>query len=205
MTEIKGIIFDLGRVLIDIDLNRGLMNRFSDGRNLSDMENLEILYNDPFFLEYETGKKTSRQFYEYLNSKINNKIDYNTFVTEWNNIFSVNPQIQILFEKLSQIYPVGILSDIDSLHWHHIEANYSFIKKVKNPTLSYKTGFLKPHPTCYKMAAQNIGVPVENCLFIDDLEKNVQGASDTGMTAFRFSNYENLIRDLECLGIEICL
>ncbi|MBN2424815.1 MAG: HAD family phosphatase [Calditrichaceae bacterium] len=201
MNEIRGIIFDLGRVLIDIDLNRGLMNRYSNGRNLSDLENLRILYNDPFFLEYETGKKTSRQFYEYLNSKINNKIDYNTFLTEWNNIFNVNPQIQLLFEKLSQKYPVGILSDIDALHWHYIKENYSFIKKVKNPTLSYKTGFLKPHPACYKIAAQNIGVPVNQCLFIDDLEKNVKGAIDAGMTAFQFSNYENLISDLKRLGI----
>ncbi|MCP4343158.1 MAG: HAD-IA family hydrolase [Desulfobulbaceae bacterium] len=60
------------------------------------------------------------------------------------------------------------------------------------PTLSYILGSLKPFPVNYLTAAESINTPLENCLFIDDLQRNVDGAIDIGMQAIRFTNETEL-------------
>lgn len=47
-------------------------------------------------------------------------------------------------------------------------------------------GVRKPHPEIYRRAARALRLPPEECLFIDDLTVNVEGARAVGMAGFRF-------------------
>lgn len=59
---------------------------------------------------------------------------------------------------------------------------------------------LKPDVAIYKKFLEVYGLPAEECLFVDDLEKNVAGAKEAGMNTFRFLNdYKAVMRSL---GIE---
>jgi HAD superfamily hydrolase (TIGR01509 family) len=51
---------------------------------------------------------------------------------------------------------------------------------------------MKPSPAIYLAAARRVKTPPQNCLYIDDLEDNVQGARVVGMTAVRFENVPQL-------------
>ncbi len=45
----------------------------------------------------------------------------------------------------------------------------------------------KPHPEAYLSAARALGVPTEECMFVDDLPVNCRGAEATGMSSHVFS------------------
>jgi putative hydrolase of the HAD superfamily len=201
LNNIKGIIFDLGRVLIKVDLKKGFMNRISSLSGYSEKEIMESLFSDNYFLDYEKGKTSPWDFYQYVANKYNVKIGFGTFVAEWNNIFDANLDMEKLCLKLMNRYNIGILSDIDILHWQYISDNFNFLKKIKKPVLSFQTGYIKPHPQCYLKAAESIGLEISDCLFIDDRPINVVGAIKTGMKAIVFENILLLLKELSELGI----
>ena len=60
---------------------------------------------------------------------------------------------------------------------------------------------MKPNAGVYLAAAQNVQTPPQHCLFIDDLQANVEGARAVGMHAIRFENVEALVRDLKDLDV----
>ena len=49
--------------------------------------------------------------------------------------------------------------------------------------LSGEIGIIKPDPRIYEIAAERVGVEVEECLFFDDSPRNVEGARAVGMSA----------------------
>jgi epoxide hydrolase-like predicted phosphatase len=59
-------------------------------------------------------------------------------------------------------------------------------------------GMRKPDPAIYELTLERMGgVSAEECLFVDDLEPNIDAARELGFTAVRFETTEQAIRDME--------
>src|SRR5207253_561570 len=52
--------------------------------------------------------------------------------------------------------------------------------------VSAEVGVAKPEPRIYALAAERLGLPPAECVFIDDAERNVDAARATGMHAVYF-------------------
>jgi putative hydrolase of the HAD superfamily len=65
--------------------------------------------------------------------------------------------------------------------------------------LSGITGVAKPDPEAFRLVAERLGVPVERCVFVDDLRRNVLGAAAAGMTGVHHSSPATTIAELEVL------
>jgi putative hydrolase of the HAD superfamily len=59
----------------------------------------------------------------------------------------------------------------------------------------------KPDPAAYLLALEALKVQPAACLFVDDLERNVQGALGVGMRAFHFTSKKELLAELHSLKI----
>lgn len=199
--EIEAVIFDLGRVLIDVDFTKGLFRyrKSVDGRNDQDL--LEELFADQTFVDFNTGRITPEEAFRSLRDRYKLPVNYPTFVSEWSNIFLPIEGIPSLLSEVAAAYPVGLLSDIDPLHWEYCKKHFPFLKIFERPALSFEIGALKPALISYQTAAANVGVTPEHCLFIDDREINVRGAIVAGMQALRFNGVSDLRRELVELGI----
>lgn len=62
--------------------------------------------------------------------------------------------------------------------------------------LSYEEGIVKPHPRIYQITAERLGLAPGECLMIDDLQKNIDGADAAGMRGLVYSDLPNLKSDL---------
>lgn len=51
---------------------------------------------------------------------------------------------------------------------------------------SADVGLAKPEPKIYALAAERLGLSPAECVFVDDLERNIEAAHETGMHAIRF-------------------
>lgn len=60
-------------------------------------------------------------------------------------------------------------------------------------------GFAKPEPEAYEIAADRLGVRLEECVFIDDREEYCEGARSIGMQAIRYQGFEGMKRELEAM------
>jgi epoxide hydrolase-like predicted phosphatase len=60
----------------------------------------------------------------------------------------------------------------------------------------------KPQPEIYRLAAERLDVAPEQCLFVDDLQENCDGAEAVGMTAIRHrSPVETIAKLTELTGL----
>ncbi|HSS41394.1 MAG TPA: HAD family phosphatase [Solirubrobacterales bacterium] len=57
-------------------------------------------------------------------------------------------------------------------------------------------GCRKPEARIYELTLERIGMPAEACLFIDDLEPNIEGAEAAGMRAVHFRDNAQAIAEI---------
>ncbi len=59
----------------------------------------------------------------------------------------------------------------------------AFPEMFDGVVISGEVGLHKPEPEIFHLGAEKIGVPPEECVFVDDLRENCEGAERVGMTA----------------------
>jgi putative hydrolase of the HAD superfamily len=70
--------------------------------------------------------------------------------------------------------------------------------------ISAEEGLHKPQPEIYRLGAERAGVPPQECVFVDDLRENCEGAEAVGMTAVLHRGAETTLPRLEeLLGVEL--
>ena len=99
----------------------------------------------------------------------------------------IEPTHRLAYELADQ-FRIGILSDIA------VDGYERIVFKKLVPQIPYaaeiisgKVGFLKPSQEIFDYAAKTAGVPVETILFVDDRQKNVEGARSFGWQAVLFN------------------
>ena len=70
--------------------------------------------------------------------------------------------------------------------------------------ISGEVGMHKPEPQIFRLGAERIGVPPEQCVFVDDLKENCAGAEKVGMTAILHRGAGRTLPRLEeLLGVRL--
>jgi FMN phosphatase YigB (HAD superfamily) len=200
--EIKAIIFDLGNVLIKVNFERMLINKVKEQIGNTAYKVMEAAYNDDLFKQFCTGKINPVSFHQKLSARLNLNMSYEVFKRKWCDIFEPIEGMPELLSQLSKNYAIGLLSDTDPIHWQYVLQKYPFLQSIKRPTLSFETGYMKPSPKLYRMAAENINCDIKECLFIDDRFVNVEGAKAIGMKAIQFidlSQLKNFLKELKLI------
>jgi putative hydrolase of the HAD superfamily len=65
--------------------------------------------------------------------------------------------------------------------------------------ISGEVGMHKPQPEIFHLGAERIGLPPEQCVFVDDLRENCDGAEAVGMTAILHRGADTTIPRLESM------
>ena len=68
--------------------------------------------------------------------------------------------------------------------------------------ISGDEGIVKPQREIYDLLRSRIGLPAEELCFVDDVEKNVNGARVAGWNAIRFVTNDQVEADFEKLILE---
>ena len=70
--------------------------------------------------------------------------------------------------------------------------------------ISGEVGVHKPEPAIYELGCERIGVPPGECVFVDDLRENCEGAEAVGMTALLHRGADTTLPELErLLGVKL--
>ena len=70
--------------------------------------------------------------------------------------------------------------------------------------ISGEVGMHKPQPEIFLLGAERAGLPPEECVFVDDLRENCDGAEAVGMTAVLHRGADTTVPELErLLGVEL--
>lgn len=92
-------------------------------------------------------------------------------------------------------YKIGMLSNIspDRLQTFFSPEQLALFDAL---VLSYEIRVMKPYPEAYEIAAAKLGLLPEECIFIDDLERNTLAAEELGMKTIVFKEFAQFEQDL---------
>jgi putative hydrolase of the HAD superfamily len=75
----------------------------------------------------------------------------------------------------------------------------SFPELFDGVVISGEVGLHKPQPEIFRLGAERIGLSPEQCVFVDDLRENCDGAEAVGMTAVLHRGADSTLPRLESL------
>ena len=93
----------------------------------------------------------------------------------------------------------GIRTALLSNSWGNTYPRDTWDGMFDDVVISGEVGMRKPEPEIFLLAARRLDLKPEECVFIDDLELNVDGARAVGMTAILHTEYDETRRALETL------
>jgi HAD superfamily hydrolase (TIGR01509 family) len=201
--KFRAIIFDIGRVLIRVDVGRALSG-LAQGLTLSANEIWSALQKDPRWLDWQEGRIPPREWHSHIAKKLGATITFEQFTEAWNRSLDPQPIHNSTFlGNLGRSYRLAVLSNTDPLHVAHMESTYDFFKFFPVRIYSCSLGTSKPNPLIYKQALKACKVPAETAIYIDDVPAYAEAAQRLGMAGIVFTSPEQLQAELRALGIDV--
>ena len=201
--KFRAIIFDIGRVLIRVDVGRALSG-LAQGITLSPEEIWSAFQKDPLWLDWQEGRILPTDWHSHVAKKLGGTLTFSQFTEVWNRSLDPNPiHADSLFEKLAKNYRLALLSNTDPIHMAHAESTFSFFRFFPNRIYSYKVGASKPNAVIYWEALKSCKVRAEEAIYVDDVAAYAEAANKLGMKGIVFQSPEQLRSDLRGLGVDL--
>lgn len=184
---IKKIIFDFGGVLIDLDME-GCKSAFRQGLGYEKIDSLlDPCHQKGIVGDMEEGKISAEEFRSAVLADCRPGTRPEEVDEAFLKIVTEIPSYKgRLLNHLAERYDIYMLSNNNPIVSPHFpeffsSAGVSVEKVFKKSFLSYQMGMLKPAEAFYKKVVSEIGGSVEEMLFIDDSQKNVEAAVAAGL------------------------
>lgn len=200
---IKNIVFDMGNVLLEWNPEK-IIARFID-----DKDRIQKLKNAVFEQEYwsklDAGLTTEEEVREHAKSLLPKEYheDIDEILDNWQYCLPINADTSNLVKYLhAKGYGVYLLSNANN-KFVEVKRDLHCIKFMDGYLASYEVGYTKPAPEIYQIFLKRFDLKADECLFIDDMQVNCNGAQREGMQAYCFDgDYEKLVDYLKSQGIE---
>lgn len=188
MKNIKNIIFDLGGVILNIDMKKTELALQQLGIDtFSQLMSPAAVQS--FFRDYETGKIDNAAFIRSIQSLSSKSSTEKEIVDAWNALLLDFPAERIeLLKQLRKKYRLFLLSNTNAIHHQQFQqqlyqqtGNYleDFFEKTY---YSHTIGLCKPDVACFQYVINENNLDPAETIFVDDSEANINGAKQAGLS-----------------------
>lgn len=197
MPVIQNIIFDLGGVFLDLDVNKTIQAFLSLGFT-EEMFNHDK-NNEKVFWQFEVGTINPQQFRNGVRNLLGKEISDTEIDEAWNAMILgfKEEEIQLLLDLKSK-YRTFLLSNTNIMHEKIYSDMLDSLMGIKMTDLfekvyySHEVGLGKPDPEIFSLVINENGLNPEETLYIDDTEKHIKSAENLGIQGFLFPQNSDL-------------
>ncbi|MCL2718377.1 MAG: HAD family phosphatase [Lachnospiraceae bacterium] len=194
---IKNIVFDIGNVLAGFNWQE-FYSRFGFSDEIQERL-ADCTVRGPLWAEMDHGVMGHQEilaaFKQYDPSLIK-EIDI-VFQDLKGMIKRYDYTIPWINELKEQGYKVYIISNIFAKMIHDCAEELNFISLVDGAVLSYQEKVIKPDSKIYRLFLERYDLNANECIFIDDLERNINAARNIGIPGIVFESYQQAYADLK--------
>ncbi|HUF16907.1 MAG TPA: HAD family phosphatase [Thermoanaerobaculia bacterium] len=201
MPDHSWFLFDLGNVLIDLAFDR-VVTRVCRESDLTSVEMVSLLEGPGGYRDLERGAVDFRGLHMLLRERAGYRATLEEFRSVWADFFAgITPGMEDLLETIRSRYIVAFLSNSNEVHAEVIPQMFpSLFREGEVMIFSHEHGCSKPDPEMFRKALDVLGAEASKCLYVDDIEANVEAARNAGMTAFHFRGAAALRQELRERG-----
>src|SRR5579871_3034858 len=196
------LLFDLGRVVIDIDFTKAL-SCWAGHAGCTPSEIAARFVRDEAYRRHEVGTISDAEYFASLRAALGIAISDEAFLEGWNAIFAGEmPGIAPLLARAGARMPLYAFSNTNRPHVAHFSTVYAdILRHFRTVFLSSTIGLRKPDAAAYDHVIKAIGAPAGRIVFFDDLAENIEGARASGLKAVQVRSSEDVAGALVALGI----
>ncbi|MBI5546996.1 MAG: hypothetical protein HY901_24205, partial [Deltaproteobacteria bacterium] len=171
------VLFDLGNVLVRLDLERGLgrLRHLAGERVPATLEQAQLFFSEAS-LACNRGDLPPEAFIATLARQLGDPaVLPSQLVEAWCDIFEPWPQMEALAgEVLAAGHHAYLASNTDPLHFAHLSAQMPVLGRLTGLHLSYEARAIKPDPSFFLSLLARFGLAASECVYLDDRAEHVE-------------------------------
>lgn len=210
MSEVKNIIFDLGGVIINLDIHKTIIEFNKLSTTAFESIYTQLQQTELFDL-FDKGEITEQEFFVQIKKAIKTEAPQSELINAWNAMLLDFPTHRLeLLKKLQPNYRLFLLSNTNETHVTEFEKTLQqtqgynnlepFFEKVY---YSCRMGMRKPDVEIFEFVLNENKLNPAETIFIDDSPQHVEGALNAGINAYLLPKEKDitvLIKELETLN-----
>lgn len=192
---IKNIIFDMGNVLVRFDPYRIL-----EEHDIKDPEDIDLLLRNIFYSEgwskMDLGIYVEDDLYNEAITKLPVRLHrtareiLDTWYESLTPINGIKELVTDLKKRKLNIYLLSNAGKSKDIYWSSIPAHECFDGGI----VSAFVGCVKPDKKIFDILLEKYGLKAEECIFTDDMKKNIDAAGTMGINTFLFEGDVEALR-----------
>jgi 2-haloacid dehalogenase len=201
MTEIRHIVFDIGKVLIHYDPH------IPFSRLIPDPEERRWFFDNvctsAWNLEQDRGRTWEEAEALLVAEHPGHEENIRNFRRYWMEMVphAYEDSVDLMNRLIDQGHDVTLLTNWAADTFVEARGRFPFLERPRGITVSGVVKAIKPDRDIYEHHAAAFGIEPAATLFIDDSQKNVDGAIAAGWHAVLFTDAKTLEAELERFGI----
>jgi glucose-1-phosphatase len=194
------LLFDLGRVVIDIDFNRAF-SRWAEHARCDQKLIREGFQQDTAYKRHERGEIDSKEYFANLRDSLGIDISDAQLLEGWNSILvGEMPGVSKLLAKAAESFPLYAFTNSNCAHEQCWSKQFSSIlSNFKQVFVSSTIGLRKPEAEAYDYVVRAIGASANRIVFFDDVLENIEGARARGLQAVHVKSGADVVNALAAL------
>ena len=194
---IKAVVFDLGMVVFDWQI---IYREFAKEIDVPFDELMRVFFS--LTEKASTGKQSLEEFLQEFTKAVGHPDKWQDLrKKEVVGFVLIEPTIELL-KELEGRFRLAALTNAEPGIIDEIEEKFKIKKYFELVVDSSVEGIMKPDKRIYEITAERLGVKPEECLFIDDLKENVEGARKVGFKAIQFGDPVEGVKEIKkALGL----
>jgi putative hydrolase of the HAD superfamily len=114
-------------------------------------------------------------------------------------MFAAFEPVEPMYDLLRKARAAGVRTCLLSNSWGNSYPREQFAELFDGVVISGEVGLRKPDPEIFQHALDLLGLPPEECAFVDDIEHNIRAAERLGMVGVHYVDAEATVPHLERL------
>ena len=204
MPIVKGVVFDLGAVVIDWNPMH-LYRKIFAGDEAKARDFLEKVCTPAWNERQDAGRDLREATAERVAMFPQWEREIRAYYGRW--IEMIGGPIPGTADLMQDIKASGLhlfaLSNWHSETFSRVRHQFKELDLFEHIVLSGEYGCIKPQASFYQIALDCYGIPAENLVFVDDNPRNVEGAAQVGIPSLLFTGADKLREDLIELGLRL--
>jgi putative hydrolase of the HAD superfamily len=201
---VKGLLVDFGGVLTTNVF--ASFRRFCEREGLDPERVIQVFREDPETIaelrRLERGEVTEEEFSA---RTFGPRLGIENTDGLVDRLFAGMEPDEAMFAAVRDARRAGVRTGLISNSWGTSRYDRSSLAELFDAVvISGEVGMNKPDREIFELGADRVGLPPSECVFVDDLRENCQGAEAVGMTAVLHRGAEGTVPELErLLGVEL--
>ncbi|HSB66241.1 MAG TPA: HAD family phosphatase [Anaerolineales bacterium] len=193
---IKAIIFDLGGVLLRTE-DFTPREHLAEGMGMDRHKLEELIFGGVSGEKAQRGEITTEQHWANVSNVLGyTRQELKIMLDEFFYTDKLDDELVDYIRTLHKTYKTALLSNSADDLRRRIADEWHFEDAFDTMIISAEVGVAKPDPKIFQLALDRLGVKASEAIFVDDFQRNINSANETGIHGIRYQNTEQVRMDI---------